>query len=907
MRSLRVVQMGLVLAATLATSMARAAVQQRIATVNDGELVRLAGNVSPRLSVATTLGEVAPDKQLTSMTLSFSMTDAQQTALTTLLGQLQDPASPKYHQWLTPEQFRTQFGLADADVAQVKAWLQSQGLTVTEVARGGQFLRFSGTAAQVEAAFQTRLERVSLHGEEHFANATAPSLPAAIAAVTTGVHGLDDFRPKPHVIQREIQGKANAMHPEYTSPASGNHYLAPGDLYTMYDVSTLASSLNGSLVSAPKIAVVGQSDVSLTNIANFRSASGLSANIPTVQLYGADPGTPSGTDVTESTLDLEWAGAMSPASSIVFVNSTNVIDGSLTEAIDNNLAPIIAMSYGDCEADLQSSNLAHYNVLLAQGAAQGITIVASSGDSGASDCDYNVAIAKQGYGVDFPGSSPYVTSVGGTELNEGTGSYWNTSNGAYQGSAKSYIPEVVWNDDSYGSLAASGGGASSYFVKPSWQQGTGVPSDGARDVPDVALPASADHDPYLICTTGYCSNGYFSSGGFLSVVGGTSVSAPVFAGMLALVEQKTGGAPMGVVNGKIYALAGSTYNGNVFHDIVSGNNNSPCTTGTTNCASGVAFGYTATAGYDQTTGWGSVDAANLATYWSQVAGYTSTPTGATPTYVNLTGSASSIQAGAAVTFNVTVASAVTSVTAVPTGTVQFVIDGTTTGSPVSLSAAAATYSLATASLAAGSHRIQAMYSGDGTYLGSSASWTLTVATATSTDFTLSPATATLSASSGASSSPLTLTVTSVNGFSGNVTFSISASNTSASVLPVLSVTSVAVTSGGSASTTLTLLAFKPSSAKSSLVTMGWTGLGGVTLGSLLLLCMPKRRKMSSLLVLVAGVAVVSMSGCSNTANTPSTPAQTNATAGTYTYTVFATGSVNNTSVTHSSVVTFTVK
>ena len=484
------------------------------------------------------------------------------------------------------------------------------------------------------------------------------------------------------------------------------------------------------------------------------------------------------------------------------------------------------------------------------------------------------------------------------------------------GSAISYIPEVVWNDDSTnGSLASGGGGSSTYFVKPSWQTGTGV-TDAARTVPDVAMPASADHDAYLICTTGYCAsnNGYYSASSTLSVIGGTSVGAPVMAGILALVEQKTGSKPLGVANPKIYALANSTYKGNVFHDTVSGTNASPCTTGTTDCPSGVAIGYTALTGYDRASGWGSVDAGNLANDWGLVTAVATTPAGTNPTIVNLSGSSSTVLQGTTVTLTATVASSQSSVTATPTGTVQFVVDGAVSGTPVALSAASATFSLATTGLATGTHKVQAAYSGDATYLGSSATFTITVGTTTSPDFTLSPATAAVSATSGSSAPVLTFTVAPVNGFTGTVNFSLSSANTSAAVTPVLSATSATISGTGTATTTLTLLAFKPSVTKGSITAsaMGpapWMRLGGgVFFAGMMLLLMPKRRKLARLLVLIAGAAVISMTGCGNGTGgtTPTSPSQTNAAAGTYSYTLFATGTSNGVSVSHSSVITFTV-
>ncbi len=167
-----------------------------------------------------------------------------------------------------------------------------------------------------------------------------------------------------------------------------------------------------------------------------------------------------------------------------------------------------------------------------QANAQGMTWFAASGDDGAADCDDS---QNPGLAVDLPGSVPEVTSVGGTEFVEGTGTYWSLTNNANGASALSYIPETTWNDSvEDGEPSASGGGASVLFSKPSWQTGRGVPSDNARDVPDVSLNASDDHDRYLVYT-----------GGSLQAYGGTSVPAPSFAGLTALLNQKLGSGRSG--------------------------------------------------------------------------------------------------------------------------------------------------------------------------------------------------------------------------------------------------------------------------------------------------------------------------------------------------------------------------
>lgn len=908
--------------ALVAASVFASAQNRRIMTAIDStKAVALQGNVAPRVLAAEDRGLAPADAPLTSMALRFSMTSTQQAALEQLLVDQQNPASPRYHQWLTPEQFRAQFGLGADDIARVTSWLSSQGFTVTEVGRGGTFVRFSGTVAQAQRAFGTEIHAVTLRGEAHLANVTAPSLPQALAAVTTGISGLNDFRPHPHHRQSTIQapelsGPAVTARPMFTSSLSGNTYMAPGDFYTIYgETGLLSSSINGTGIT---IAVMGQTDIQLSDIAAFRSASGLSATAPTVKLYGTDPGTPSQDDLTEASLDVEWSGAAAPGAAILYVNSTNAVDGSLTEAIDNNLAPIISISYGDCESDLGVSNLAFYSQILQQASAQGITVTAASGDSGATDCDFNTAVATGGLAIDFPASSPQVTGVGGTEFNEGAGTYWSATNGTNSGSALSYIPEVVWNDDNSGGLYSSGGGSSLYFSKPVWQTGSGVPADSSRDLPDVSLNASPAHDPYLICIGGSCTSGYRNASGSLQVVGGTSAGAPSFAGLLALVEQKTGGR-LGNANPVLYALANSTYAGSVFHDVVAGTNASPCQTGSPNCTTGLE-GYSATANYDLATGWGSVNAMNLVMDWSLVTPLAVT-TGARPSFTNVSGNANSVSAGTAVSLTATVISATSTTTPTPTGSVQFTVDNVAVGSTVALNGSGvATYSLSTTGLTSGSHTVQATYNGDTTYAGSKGAFKLNVTSASAADFTLTPSTATVTVKSGQAAQGLTLTVAAVNGFTGSVQFTASSS---ASLNAEYSFSSNPVTlsaTATSATTTLNLFAytgnakgstalFKGGNASAAITKAKWCTAGsGVAVAGLLMLVLPRRkRRWIGALLAVLFAATLGMSGCSSgTANLGGSTLN-NTPAGTYSVQVQATGSVSGTSVSHTSTITFVVQ
>ncbi|MBV8817676.1 MAG: S53 family peptidase, partial [Acidobacteriaceae bacterium] len=286
-------------------------------------------------------------------------------------------------------------------------------------------------------------------------------------------------------------------------------------------------------------------------------------------------------------------------------------------AIDQNLAPVLSMSYGECETSSTLSDAQTMQTWAQQGNTQGITWVAASGDTGAAGCYYSgLSPFKDNSdltaAVDVPASIPEITAVGGTELNEGSGTYWSTKNSSTGATAQSYIPEKSWNDSQTDDPAASGGGASQFFSKPSWQTGSGVPSDGARDVPDVAFPASADHDGYIVYTTSGSHTGWY-------VFGGTSAAAPSFAGVLALLNQYlvTNGyqssAGLGNVNTQLYSLASWA-----FHDITSGNNTVTaivCSGFLCSSPTKESVGYDAGSGYDCVTGLGSLDVYSFLLAW----------------------------------------------------------------------------------------------------------------------------------------------------------------------------------------------------------------------------------------------------------------------------------------------------
>jgi subtilase family serine protease len=591
--------------------------------IDDQETVQIRGNVHPLLERASDQGRMDGGTKIEGVSLIFKRTAEQDAAVEKLLREQQDPSSPNYHKWLTPEQYADRFGLSVEDINKVSSWLQAQGFTVDRVARGRTAVFFTGTVSQIETVFRTEMHRYLVNGESHFANAIEPAVPAAFAEVVVGIGHLDDFLLKPrlkeHIGPFQLTGHFSF---------GGQNVIAPDDFATIYDLKPLyTAGVNGS---GQSIVIVGQSALHTTvvggtttypDLDNFRTNFKLPARSTTnfgtpIVAMGTDPGVVSG-DVDEASLDMEWSAGIAPGAKVIFIYAGAANGGAFAAiqyAIDNNSAPIISTSYGACETGLTSANVQFLITLGQQANVQGQTEVAAAGDFGAADCDMTPNLPAQGgIAVDVPAATPYTTGVGGTEFSGDVSNpslYWSATNNTNNGSALQYIPETTWNDTTLiNKLDATGGGASAIFSKPNWQTGTGVPNDGARDVPDIALAASNEHDPYVVCTGGgsTCNDSLF---------GGTSFGAPTFAGIVAILGQKVGASGgQGNVNPTLYSVAASTPS--AFHDITTGNNIVPCGTGTPNCpTSGTKqYGFSAGAGYDQVTGLGTLDVNVLAGAW----------------------------------------------------------------------------------------------------------------------------------------------------------------------------------------------------------------------------------------------------------------------------------------------------
>jgi hypothetical protein len=617
-----------------------------IDTVDDTNRAVLRGNVHPMARAEFDRGTVADAQPLTRILLLLQRSAEQEAALRQLMEEQQSKNSPNYHAWLTPEDFGKKFGPADADVQAVTDWLNSHGFQNVKVSKGKTVVEFSGNVGQVRNAFATEIRNFKVNGENHFANVSDPQIPAALAPVVRGIRSLHNFHPKPMMrslgtFQRNA--KTGEVRPAFTfTDVNGTFYaMGPADFATIYNIPAAAT---GALQS---IAIVGQSNINLQDVTDFRSIFGLPAYAPgqlNVILNGPDPGLVTG-DEGESDLDVEWAGAVAPAATINFVvtetsqtDTTPGIDGSAVYIVDNNIAPILSESYGSCESALGTAGNQFYNGLWQQAAAEGITVVISAGDNGSAGCDDPSTAASNGIAVSGIASTPYNVAMGGTDFDDATNqpNFWNAANtSSGQASAKGYIPETTWNDSCAGisitgctglsstsglvnSVAGSGGPSSVYTgsLKPSWQTGLG---DTARDIPDVSL-FSSDGGPvapqprsrsfYVVCQsdqditgdTGCNLTKFTSTSPFhdFQAVGGTSAATPTFAGIVALVNQHlaTGGNPtprQGNVNYVLYGLAKtaanvchssttSLPNACVFNDITKGNVSVACVGGSPSCS-----------------------------------------------------------------------------------------------------------------------------------------------------------------------------------------------------------------------------------------------------------------------------------------------------------------------------------
>lgn len=612
----------------LITGLAGAQAPRIRGAVTDSQRVVLRGEVHPLVARSQDLGAVPDSLALERMVLVLRRSTAQEQDLRALLTAQQTPGAAEYHHWLTPAEFGARFGISAADRASIRAWLGTHGLRAGAASPGASVLEISGSAGQLRGAFGTAIHSYRLANRAYLANAGNPSLPAALEPVVAGFLSLNSLR------------RGSPIQPEFNQLTHAP-LLAPGDFATIYNVKPLYSEeIDGK---GTTIAVVGRVPETAPGNELFwqKFLPAWPFLSPTVVTNGAAPTDASGADLDEAGLDLTWANALAPAAQVVFVTSastatTDGVDLSAQYIVDHDLADVMSNSYGTCEASLggggSAANLFYQN-LYEQAAAEGITVVVSAGDTGAAGCDLIQDAVTQGLGVNALASTPYNVAVGGTEF-VGDGTFQASPTNAADGtSALGYTPEQAWNESNppsssgaTASLAAGGGGASLVYPKPTWQTGTGVPADGARDLPDLSFVAS-QADEYLDSFGCLGSDAQFYSCGGGA---GTSAAAQAFAGIVALIDQRAGGR-QGNINPELYALANSqagmacdasaTNPQCYFHDITQGTNAVPCEAGSPDCMNGVTSqpsgepAFSAGPGYDLATGLGSMNVANIVNAW----------------------------------------------------------------------------------------------------------------------------------------------------------------------------------------------------------------------------------------------------------------------------------------------------
>lgn len=500
----------------------------------------LRGNVVPALAGHAATGTVAASKEIP-LTLGLAVRD--QAGLDSFVATVSSPTSPLYKHYLTVSQFATRFGATTATIDQVTSYLKSEGLSVGTVYANHLALNVTGTAAQVEKAFGVTLNTYhdAKTNRDFYANPADPTLPASIASDVVSVAGLSTLGVRQHYssVQKASPHATANITP---TKARGGYNLA----------SSISAGYNGS---GKSVGLVEFSAYTASNPATYNSTYGLGA--PTATVVKVDGGTTDLSGDVEDELDIEVEYALAPRAQVKVYEAPNTDAGevALYAALVSGGVNVISSSWGIYESGEPSSNLSSDNTDFQEAAAQGQSVYAASGDSGANDNGSSLS-------VDFPASDTYVSGVGGTTLTLTSSNAWSS--------------ETAWS--------GSGGGFSSDFSTPSYQ--TPVNSTGKRAVPDVAADANPSSGWYI-----------FSEGSWFEV-GGTSAAAPNWAAFTLDYDTAAtalGKAQFGYADPFIYTVARSSAYSSAFHDIKSGNNGH----------------YSAGTGYDEVTGWGSYNGANF--------------------------------------------------------------------------------------------------------------------------------------------------------------------------------------------------------------------------------------------------------------------------------------------------------
>ena len=673
-------------------------------SVDEARLVPLPGNTRPEATTENDRGAVADGFPLAHLLLQLRRPPEQESTLEQLLDDLQDPKSPNFHKWLKPQQFGQSFGVAQQDLDAITQWLQSHGFTVNSIYPSRTLIDVSGTAGQVREAFHTEIHNLDVNGITHIANMSNPQIPEALAPVIVGIVSLHDFKPRGmHEMRKPPANYTTGSRPYAVVPAD---LATIYNLNPLFTAGYSGQGQTIAVIEDTDVFSTSDWDTFRSTFGLSTYAGSFSTTHPAPQSGAnncSDPGVIANID-SEAIIDAEWASAAAPSAAIQLASCADTFTTfggliALQNLINANSPPaLVSISYGECEAENGSSANAAYNAAYQQAVSEGTSVFVSAGDSGAADCDDKESKATHGIGVNALASTPYNVAMGGTDFSDtssGTNSsYWSSTNTATYGSALSYIPEIPWNDscaslllanysgsgitysrdgfcnttqgESFLTTTAGSGGPSACatgsptrtgivsgtcqgWPKPSWQSALsnfGNPNDGVRDLPDLSLFASQNSvwgHYYIVCWSdpdggAPCTGAPSGWSGF----GGTSFTAPIMAGIQALVNQKTGQS-QGNPNPTYYQLAASEYNLNgsgcnssngngvastcVFYDVTQGDMDVNCTD-SHNCyldsaTNGVLStlnnsynpAYGATTGWDFATGIGSVSATNLVNNW----------------------------------------------------------------------------------------------------------------------------------------------------------------------------------------------------------------------------------------------------------------------------------------------------
>ena len=673
--------------------------------IDANRLYTLTGNTHGEANAENDKGKVPDSFAMNHMLLQLRRSPEREQALKTFMEQQTDSKSPYFHKWLTAADLGRLYGPAQRDIETVSEWLRSSGFTVNTIYPSGLTIDFTGTAGQVLSAFHTEIHALSVNGKDHIANMSDPRIPVALAPAIAGVASFHNFLPgkmrRPRA--RYTVSQNNATY-QLVSPADlatiydlkaafSAGYTGEGQTIAVVEDSNLYSTADWNTFRS----TFGLSEYSSGSLETTHPQPGNGVS------NCSDPGTNGDDD--ETTADAEWSSAAAPGAKIVVAtcSDTSVTFGGLIAVNNmiNSSAPpqIISVSFGFCEAGNGVTMNATYNAAFQQAASEGVSVFVAAGDSGAAGCDGDIGFSAAVHGIGVSGfaSTPYNVAVGGTDFadtyQDTSKTYWSSTNSSTYGSALSYVPEIPWNDSCAGSIlavfagystgygsagfcgssmaqqdgflelsagsggpsgCATGAPAANYVVgggcqgyaKPTWQAGvSGIPNDGVRDLPDIAMFAATGvwGHYYVTCFSDIANFGAACTGEPVNWggAGGTSFASPVAAGIQALVDQKMGGK-QGNPNPVYYKLAASSVASSVFHSITTGDIAVNCA-GEISCfgdefvgrgrsAMGTSFegngglstttktytpAFGASAGYNFATGLGSLDGYNLILNWSK--------------------------------------------------------------------------------------------------------------------------------------------------------------------------------------------------------------------------------------------------------------------------------------------------